>query len=408
LKKFNILLIHSLPPKKFRFKGVEDVELLFKNFCSSSNVVEHNFFVKPTEKMKKFDFDAIVFASTFFDRFIELKNYKWLIKQYSFIKNKNSFKIGLPQDDYWCQETRDEWYSENLDMIVSVFDKKQWQILYPKSIENNLKIIRGHTIYLTQENFKKLEFISFEKRKYDIVYRTVGYPFFPNKFGMMKSQIGEIFYKKHKNNFNLNVSNKEKDLIFGDKWISFLSNSKSVLGSNSGSSVIVRNHKHMQELLAYKKKYAKYELGAFENDFFKKNDRGYELSDISPRNIEAAITQTLQVLINGEYGGILKKGKDYFSLNEDLSNTEELIQLLNDSKKIEKITKSCYKTIKNSKTLNSDILIKKIEKHIAEFVKKKDKRSLTVYKKSIKENFQLYLFTVKFYLKYYVKKALLK
>ena len=164
----------------------------------------------------------------------------------------------------------------------------------------------------------------------------------------------------------------------------------------------------MQELLAYKKKYAKYELGAFENDFFKKNDRGYELSDISPRNIEAAITQTLQVLINGEYGGILKKGKDYFSLNEDLSNTEELIQLLNDSKKIEKITKSCYKTIKNSKTLNSDILIKKIEKHIAEFVKKKDKRSLTVYKKSIKENFQLYLFTVKFYLKYYVKKALLK
>ena len=191
MKKFNILLIHSLPPKKFRFKGVEDVELLFKNFCSSSNVVEHNFFVKPTEKMKKFDFDAIVFASTFFDRFIELKNYKWLIKQYSFIKNKNSFKIGLPQDDYWCQETRDEWYSENLDMIVSVFDKKQWQILYPKSIENNLKIIRGHTIYLTQENFKKLEFISFEKRKYDIVYRTVGYPFFPNKFGMMKSQISE-------------------------------------------------------------------------------------------------------------------------------------------------------------------------------------------------------------------------
>ena len=408
MKNFNILLIHSLPPKKFRFKGVEDVELLFKNFCTSSNVIEHNFFIKPTEKMKRFDFDVIVLASTFFDRFTEPKNYKFLIKQYSFLKDKNSFKIGLPQDDYWCQETRDKWYSENLDMIVSVFDKKKWQILYPRSIKNNLKIIRGHTIYLTQENFKKFQFISFKNREYDIVYRTVGYPFFPNKFGMMKSQIGEIFYKKHKNDFNLNISNKEKDLIFGDKWISFLSNSKAVLGSNSGSSVIVRNHKHMKELLAYKKKYATEELGAFENDFFKKNDRGYKLSDISPRNIEAGITKTLQVLIDGEYGGILKKGKDYFSLNEDLSNTEELIQLLNDPKKIEKITKSCYNSIKNSKTLNSDILIKKIEKHIAKFVKKKDKRLLTVYKKSIKENFQLYLFTVKFYLKYYVKKALFK
>ena len=408
MKNFNILLIHSLPPKKFRFKGVEEVELLFKNFYNSLNVIEHNFFVKPTKKMKRFDFDTIILSSTFFDRFTELKNYKWLIKHYSFLENKNSYKIGLPQDDYWCQEIRDEWYSRNLDMIVSVFDKKQWPILYPKSIKNGLKIIRGHTIYLTPNKFKKIEGIPFKKRENDIVYRTVGYPFFPNKFGMMKSQIGEMMYKKHQNDLRLDISNREKDLIFGHKWITFLSNSKAVLGSNSGSSVIVRNHKHMRDLLAQKEKYTVSDLWTFEKDFFEKSDRGYELTDISPRNIEAAMTKTLQVLIDGEYGGILRKGEDYFALNEDLSNTEELIQLLNNQKKTEKITNSCYNRIKNSKTLNSDNLIKRIEKHIAEFVKKKDRRSTSIYNKTLSEYFKNYLFIVKFYLKYYVKKALFK
>jgi len=51
-----------MPPKKFRFKGVEEVELLFKNFYNSLNVVEHNFFVKPTEKMKRFDFEGIIYS----------------------------------------------------------------------------------------------------------------------------------------------------------------------------------------------------------------------------------------------------------------------------------------------------------------------------------------------------------
>lgn len=406
MKSFNILLIHSMPPKKFRFKGVEEVELLFKNFYNSLNVVEHNFFVKPTEKMKRFDFDAIVLASTFFDRLTQPKNYKFLIKYYSFLKDKNSFKIGLPQDDYWCQETRDDWYSKNLHMIVSVFDKKQWPILYPKSIKKKLKIISGHTTYLTKEKFKNLDFISFANRENDIVYRTVGYPFFPNNIGMMKSKIGEIFYKNHKNDFKLNISNKEKDLIFGNKWITFLSNSKAVLGSNSGSSVIVRNHKHMKDLLAYKEKYLPQNLGAFEKDFFKKRDRDYEITCISPRNVEAAFTHTLQVLIEGDYSGILKKGKDYFSLKNDLSNTDELIRLINNPKKLEKITKSCYNRIKNSRTLYSDYLIRRIEKYLAEFVKKKGRRSKNIYKKSRNENFQLYLINFKFYLKFYVKKLL--
>ena len=49
----------------------------------------------------------------------------------------------------------------------------------------------------------------------------------------------------------------------------------------------------------------------FEKDFFNKKDRGYELTDISPRNIEAAMTMTLQILVR-KIWGILKKDENYF------------------------------------------------------------------------------------------------
>ena len=60
---------------------------------------------------------------------------------------------------------------------MSVFDKKYWPILYPKSIKKNIKIIRGHTTYINDKNFMISKKIPFEKRKNDFVYRTSGAPF---------------------------------------------------------------------------------------------------------------------------------------------------------------------------------------------------------------------------------------
>ena len=249
-----VLLLHAMPPKKFRFKGVEEIELLFKNYNSKKNVIEHNFYVDPPSYLIKFDFDAIILTSTFLERITHPKTYKRLIKKYSFLENKNSLKIGLPQDDYWAQETRDNWYSSNLDIIVSVFNSKYWFLLYPNSIKKNIKIIKGHTTYINN-NFKPFKAPDYNKREFDVVYRTVGESYFPNNLGLIKSQIGTKFFKNYSIDLKLNISNRKKDSIFGIKWYEFLANSKSVLGSNSGSSVIVRNHDHIEKVINAKESF---------------------------------------------------------------------------------------------------------------------------------------------------------
>lgn len=397
-----VLLLHAMPPKKFRFKGVEEIELLFKNYNSKKNVIEHNFYVDPPSYLIKFDFDAIILTSTFLERITHPKTYKRLIKKYSFLENKNSLKIGLPQDDYWAQETRDNWYSSNLDIIVSVFNSKYWFLLYPNSIKKNIKIIKGHTTYINN-NFKPFKAPDYNKREFDVVYRTVGESYFPNNLGLIKSQIGTKFFKNYSIDLKLNISNRKKDSIFGIKWYEFLANSKSVLGSNSGSSVIVRNHDHIEKVINAKESF-KNNLESFENIFFDEKDRNFRLTDISPRNIEAAKTMTLQVLIEGEYGGILKKNIDYFCLKEDFSNVNDLFKLLRNPKEIEKITKSCYNTIKDSKTLRQDDLIEIIANEIELFIKKNPRNNLQYISNPIIEFFSYKFYAIKFYLKHYLKR----
>lgn len=406
MKNYKILLIHSLPPKKFRFKGVEEVELLFNKFYEPKYILQHNFFVSPTKAIKNYDFDVIILTSTFLERISNRKTYGRILKKYSFLEKKKSFKIGLPQDDYWGQNVRDEWYSKNLNLIISVFDKNQWPIIYPLSIKKNVKIIRGHTTYINSKKFKVIKNKSYNKRLNDIVYRTVGMPFFPNRFGLLKSLIGEIFFKKHRLDFKMDVSNDPKDLIYGDKWVDFLSNSKAVLGSNSGSSVILRDHNHINRLINFKKNYDKNSLVDFEKDFFNKKDRGHELTDISPRNIEAAMTMTLQILVEGKYGGILKKDEDYFCLKEDFSNSSELIPLLKDSDRLRKITLSCFNRIKNNKTLNEKNLINKINNHIEIFLKKNPKKNnQSDFKNMWYNNFKNFCFAIFHHFKFLIKKV---
>ena len=152
----------------------------------SQNIFFNIIFLFPTKAIKNYDFDVIILTSTFLERISNRKTYGRILKKYSFLEKKKSFKIGLPQDDYWGQNVRDEWYSKNLNLIISVFDKNQWPIIYPLSIKKNVKIIRGHTTYINSKKFKVIKNKSYNKRLNDIVYRTVGMPFFPNRYGLLR------------------------------------------------------------------------------------------------------------------------------------------------------------------------------------------------------------------------------
>jgi hypothetical protein len=274
----------------------------------------------------------------------------------------------MPQDDYHCPDDLDKLLNDiEIDLLVTIFHKERF-LLYPK-ISNNSKcsVIQGQTIYFTDTfNFLRDRFFTpIEKRQYDVFYKATNDPVLPNSLGVKKALLSKSFekalnLKDLKTNFP-----QGKNLIAGNKWFKLMSNSRSILGSNSGSDFIIRN-----AVLAdsFKKKFADLSTEDREEPLDEFNFNGIEktmlpMTAISPRNIDAASIGTTQILVEGSYSNILKPGLDYLETDFNFSNIEYLLECLNNFKLIRNVTEHAWNTISTSPDLRFD----RIFQHIIEY-----------------------------------------
>lgn len=357
----NILILHGLGEEKNWISSWEDMELMFPKYDNSNNYLIHNCYLDLPETVKSFDFDAIIMMSTFMDW---VKRYQkgdsWL-NQYAFIKNARAKKIVYAQDDYWLSEMRDEFCSSNhIDLLFPFCSQDTWQELYPKFIGTGGKLDQGYTIYLTDKMLGlSKQAIPYEQRVYDIVYRASGIPTYPNKLGSIKATIGDTFEAALPSNHSLKLdfSTRTKSFISGNEWYDFVGKSKAMLGSNSGSSVNVRNHEVANRILNYKRENPLATYEEIEKLVLDPKDVNKTYTGISPRNIEAAMLGTLQILVHGEYGGILKPYEHYLPFEEDASNIEEILTILKDTERCLRITAACKEAFLNTKNLYAENVI---------------------------------------------------
>ena len=272
------------------------------------------------------------------------------------LKNHSAYKVAMPQDDYHCPEDLDQLLSEiEIDLLVTVFDKERF-LLYPK-ISSNPKcdVIQGQTFYLTNtyNSMREKFYTPIEKRPYDVFYKATNNPVFPNNLGLKKALLSNSFEKalngkQVKTNFP-----KSQNLFAGNKWFKMLSNSKSILGSNSGSDFIIRNAVSAD---AFAKEFSALSREDWERPINEFNYKGIEktmvpMTAISPRNIDAASLGTMQILVEGSYSNILKPGIDYIETDFEFHNMEYLLQCLNNFKLMRDITDNAWNTINNSPSI---------------------------------------------------------
>ncbi len=349
-------------PKRFWFSGVEDVELIFPKYDYRNNYLVHNCYSNFPKFLDQYNFDGIIMMSTFMDKVTSYGlDSKW-IKQFKFLKNSAAIKIVFSQDDYNFSEIRDNFYTKyNINKVLPVVSEKFWKELIPSFIAKGGEVEQGFTTYITPKIISLLKYRKdFLKRKYDVVYRAKKNPSTPNYFGYIKGIIGDQFIEKSKNyNLKLNISTNPKKLIRGDKWYRFLSESKSILGSNSGSSVRLKNKQDLIQINKFKENNPDANFFKIYKDAIKVEDRDKEYTCLSPRNIEAGIIGTLQILVKGKYSGILKPYDDYIPLEENCKNIDQIINILKDEESCKKIIENCSNKLLNEKSLDYLNLIQK-------------------------------------------------
>ena len=330
-RKLNILVLHGMGRRANWFSGVADVELMFPRYDTANNYVVHNCYYPRPAILEHAEFDAIVMMSTFMDWMTrEGLDSEWAA-QYAFLKNTPAVKIVFPQDDYWNCEIRDTFYVEwGMDIVHPVCPPASWPELIPRFLAGGGVAKLGFTTYVTDYTRQVAKHATpWDSRQWDFVYRATKLPKAPNRYGIVKGQIGDRFINALPagHSFRLNISTDPKDLIRGDAWYDFIGNAKGILGSNSGSSIRLRNHAVRDRLAELRRNNPAASLEEMEERVVAPEDRNKEYTAVSPRNVEAAALGAVQLLAPGPYSGILNAYEDFIPLAEDAGNMDEVLRI---------------------------------------------------------------------------------
>jgi hypothetical protein len=362
MKKLNLLILHAMGPKSRWFAGVADVELMFPQYAVGHNCLVHNAYYRLPAFIRDIPFDAVIIMSTFMDKITGQGLDGTWTRQYDFLKSHKAVKIVFPQDDYWLSEVRDQFYLDwNIAEVFPISPASAWPDLLPRYLSAGKKISQGYTTYVTDfmRRAGKTLCKHHDERQYDVVYRASQRPNYPNHLGYVKGVLGNRFLDAvgKDNKLAVNISVNPKDLIRGDDWLAFVASSRAVLGSNSGSSIRIRNH---DTALAVKRLWAAnpgMTISEMETRTIPEEDRRKFYTCISPRNVEAAMLETLQILVPGPYSNILEPYEHYVPIQEDCSNIDEVLAMLADHRRCETIAKQCKRRILECKELQVESIM---------------------------------------------------
>jgi hypothetical protein len=115
------------------------------------------------------------------------------------------------------------------------------------------------------------------------------------------------------------------------EWAAFLNRCRTLIGAESGTYYLNEKGALLDRARTYNLN--EHQEASFEEvfeKFFAGVPRGVSGKSISSRHFEAIGTKTCQVLIEGDYNGILKAGEHYIPVRPDLSDIDEAIRALRD------------------------------------------------------------------------------
>lgn len=357
-----ILILHGMGPPDTWLKGVADVELMFPTYDTGSRYLVHSGRLPLPKEVATFPFSAIIMTSTFMDRVVEHGLSGNWIQQYEFLKTTGARKIAFPQDDYWQSQVRDQFYVDwAIDEVYPVCPPSSWSELIPRCLESGARVAQGYTTYVTPY-MRSLSVRSrpWAERDFDVVYRASRTPTAPNRLGMVKSVIGDRFLEAlgPKAELKLDIGGGSGTMIVGAAWHEFVGNSRAILGSNSGSSIRLKNASVARSIIEYQLRHPGAEIDQVEREAVPQEDRGKSYTAISPRNVEAAMLNTLQILVPGAYSGILQPHEHYIPLDEDCGNVQQVVEALKDEAYCRRVIDACRERILGEAELSVERLIR--------------------------------------------------
>lgn len=287
-------------------------------------------------------FTTIVFHTTFLARRWEQAAFRKLMPLAEVFRSMGALRAALPQDEFMNVDLLDEWFERaGVDLVFTILSAADRATAYPRAVERSVQFEPTLTGYLSDRFVRRAQ-SSPRRRSIDIGYRAWRAAAWLGRHGSLKVDIAEKTLATAPKDFKLDVSVRAEDQLPGDRWVAFLQDCRYVLGVEGGASILDRDGSVRARTEAYVAANPSADFSEIEQNCFPGRDDELRLSALSPRHLEACATRTGQILVEGDYGGLLRPGVDYIPVKPDLSNLAEALETARDEEMRLAMTERAY------------------------------------------------------------------
>ena len=237
--------------------------------------------------------------------------------------------IAIPQDEFLNTDPLNDLLRDfRVSHVFTCAAEDDWEAIYGPLVAEGVRLTRVLTGYVEPATVARIEKQARRttRRDIDIGYRSWRPEPWLGRHGMLKGQIAECFAElAPARGLEVDISMDHMETLLGDAWYAFLLRCRYTIGVEGGASIHDRDGSIRRCVDATLASNPSASFEAIEAACFPGLDGGLGLRAISPRHLEAAATRTPQILIEGEYNGILEAGRHYIPLRADFGNIEDVL-----------------------------------------------------------------------------------
>lgn len=134
------------------------------------------------------------------------------------------------------------------------------------------------------------------------------------------------------------------------QWAAFLNRCRGIVGAESGTYFLDAKGKTISTAKAHFKKNSGLSMKELVETYYCQGQNFFSGKCISSRHFEPIGTGTCQILLEGNYNGVLLKDRHYISVKKDLSNIEAAIEKFKDAPYRNKIVQAAHEHVINNHT----------------------------------------------------------
>ncbi len=349
-------------------RTANEAHLLCWGRYSRHNVAYVNVgFSAPWWLLRRLKIDAVIFDTIFLSLHWAPEYFRQRSALCAPVASLQCPKIAIVQDEFYNIDVVVEFLNRvGVTHVLTCSEEGDWSKLYSKLDLKRVQLRTVLTGYVDETCLRNRPMVPLSKRPIDLGYRAWNNPYWLGEHGRQKVRVAQVVGEAaRRRGLRVDINNPAAlDFLVGEEWYGFLSRCRAVLGVEGGASVLDGDGSVKQRVEAY---LAEHPAASFEEtreQCFPFRDHEIRLACLSPRHLEACVTRTCQLLVEGNYNGILKPLEHYIPIKSDYSNVEEVLDALQDDALVEGIVNRAYLDIVASGRWSYRAFVRDIEETI--------------------------------------------